>query len=83
MEIFAAYGKSETPVAIIQDGTTTAEKMIIGTVKDIFFRAQYAQMANPAIIIVGEVVKLHPSLLNTYARTAVNPSYTSSTQRPA
>ncbi|HEY4149613.1 MAG TPA: uroporphyrinogen-III C-methyltransferase [Chitinophagaceae bacterium] len=83
MEIFAAYGKSETPVAIIQDGSTPREKMIIGNVKDIFFRAQYAQMANPAIIIVGEVVKLHPSLLNTYSLTAVNPAYTFSTQHPA
>ncbi len=82
MELFAAYGKSETPVAIIQDGSTPMEKMITGTVKDIFFRAQYAQMANPAIIIVGEVVKLHPSLLNTYSRTAVHPAFISSTQRP-
>jgi uroporphyrin-III C-methyltransferase len=63
MEIFAANGKSETPVAIIQDGTTEREKMVIGKVKDIFFRAQYAGISNPAIIMVGEVVSLHPSLL--------------------
>lgn len=63
MEIFAGYGKSETPVAIIQDGTTSKEKMVTGTVRDIAFRAQHAGLGNPAIIIVGEVVKLHPSLL--------------------
>ncbi len=62
MEIFAGYGKKETPVAIIQDGTTNREKMVMGTVRDIVFKAQYEELRNPAIIIVGEVVKLHPSL---------------------
>ncbi|HTB52172.1 MAG TPA: uroporphyrinogen-III C-methyltransferase [Ferruginibacter sp.] len=66
MEIFSTYGKSETPVAIIQDGTTDKEKMVIGKVNDIFFKAQYANISNPAIIIVGEVVNLHPSLVKTY-----------------
>jgi uroporphyrin-III C-methyltransferase len=28
-------------------------------VRDIVFKAQYAGLGNPAIIIVGEVVKLH------------------------
>ena len=63
MDIFAANGKSETPVAIIQDGTTAKEKMVLGTVKDIFFRAQHAGLTNPAIIMVGDVVGLHPSLV--------------------
>lgn len=73
MEIFAEYGKSETPVAIIQDGTTEKEKMVIGKVKDIYYRAQYAGLSNPAIITVGEVVNLHPSLLKEY--TAKTRSY--------
>lgn len=67
MEIFAAHGKSETPVAIIQAGTTENEKIVIGAVRDIFFRAQYEGLSNPAIIIVGEVVRLHPSLLKRHA----------------
>ena len=56
MEIFSAAGKAKTPVAIIQDGTTDKEKMVVGTVKDIVFRAQHAAISNPAIIIIGEVV---------------------------
>lgn len=61
MEIFSAHGKRDTPVAIIQDGTTAKEKKVFGTVKDISFKAEYAEMSNPAIIIVGEVVNLaHP-----------------------
>ncbi|MDQ6813561.1 MAG: SAM-dependent methyltransferase, partial [Bacteroidota bacterium] len=72
MEIFAECGKSETPVAIIQDGTTDKEKMVIGKVKDIYYRAQHAQITNPAIIMVGQVVNLHPSILrqNNYFKTS-------------
>ena len=62
MDLFSKNGKSQTPVAIIQDGTTKKERMVTGQVKDIYFKAQYAGMTNPAIIIVGEVVNLHPSL---------------------
>lgn len=68
MDIFAARGKSQTPVAIIQEGTTKNEKIVIGTVKDIVFRAEREKMGNPAIIIVGEVVSLHPSLIKEYIK---------------
>ncbi len=65
MDIFSSHGKQDTPVAIIQNGTTAEEKMVIGSVRDICFKAEYAGLANPAIIVVGEVVRLHPSLLST------------------
>ncbi len=71
MDIFIDHGKSETPVAIIQNGTTEKEKIIIGNVKDIFFRSQYAGITNPAIIIVGDVVNLRPEELKKYAQTEV------------
>lgn len=57
MDLFVYYGKAEIPVAIIQNGTMPDEKIVIGKVKDIAFKAQYAGLTNPAIIIVGEVVK--------------------------
>ncbi len=59
MELFEKNGKGKTPVAIIQDGTTENEKVVIGTVRNIQFKAQFAGLSNPAIIIVGEVVNLH------------------------
>lgn len=62
-EIFMQYGKGETPVAIIQNGTTAGSKMITGKVKDIYFRAQHAELGNPAIIVIGEVVNLNRQLL--------------------
>ncbi|NCU03261.1 MAG: uroporphyrinogen-III C-methyltransferase [Chitinophagaceae bacterium] len=63
MDIFSRHGKMHTPVAIIQNGTIAEEKMVIGTVRDIVFKSAYAQLSNPAVIVVGEVVNLHPSQL--------------------
>ena len=75
MDIFAANNKADTPVAIIQEGTTANEKIVIGKVKDIFFKAQYAELKNPAIIVVGEVVNLYiPEInhtLNNFKNSAV------------
>jgi uroporphyrin-III C-methyltransferase len=72
MDIFITHGKSETPVAIIQNGTTDKEKIVIGKVKDIFFKAEYGGLSNPAIIVVGEVVNLHPSLIKVYTEVKQN-----------
>jgi uroporphyrin-III C-methyltransferase len=72
MDIFAGYDKGSTPVAIIQDGTTEKEKMVIGSVRDIAFKAQYAGLRNPAIIVVGEVVKLRTFLVKEIATNTGN-----------
>ena len=62
MEVFARQGKAETPVAIIQEGTTNNEKMVIGTAKDIYYRSCHAGLTNPAVIIVGNTVNQHALL---------------------
>jgi len=72
MDIFMANNKADTPVAIIQDGTTHQEKMVMGKVKDISFKSQYAKLTNPAIIIVGEVVKLHSTQFNKMVLSHLN-----------
>ncbi len=59
MDIFMEQDKFDTPVAIIQDGTTSKEKMVIGKVKDIAFKSQHAELSNPSIIVVGEVVNFY------------------------
>jgi uroporphyrin-III C-methyltransferase len=54
-------GKSpETPIALIEQGTLPKQKTVTGTLKDILERA--VEIKPPAIIIVGEVVKLRSSL---------------------
>lgn len=64
MDIFRGAGKGAMPVAIIQNGTTCREKMVTGTVADIAFKTAAAGMGNPAIIIIGEVVRLKAAMEN-------------------
>jgi uroporphyrin-III C-methyltransferase len=47
-----------TPVAIIQEGATKAEKVVVGNLGDIVEKAREAGVKPPAIIVIGEVVKL-------------------------
>ncbi|WP_420387952.1 uroporphyrinogen-III C-methyltransferase [Roseivirga sp.] len=55
---FRQYGQEDKPVAIIQNGTLANEKIVSGTIRDIEALADSANIASPAIIIVGEVVRL-------------------------
>jgi uroporphyrin-III C-methyltransferase len=66
MEIFSTYGKSETAVAIIQNGTTKEEKYVLGKVGNIAKKSEKAGLSNPAVIVIGEVVNLHPDLVQEY-----------------
>ena len=58
-----AEGKpSTTPVAIIRWGTRASQQTVVGTLADITEKAQGAKMEPPAVIVVGEVVRLRPQL---------------------
>jgi uroporphyrinogen III methyltransferase/synthase len=52
----------ETPVAIIEWGTTSHQKTTIGTLATITEEARRSRVAPPAIIVVGEVVGLRSGL---------------------
>lgn len=69
MDLFSGFGKTQTPVAIIQNGTTPEEKMVTGTVRDIVFKAAHAGLENPAIIIIGEVVSWREALPDIVAQS--------------
>ncbi|WP_422083684.1 uroporphyrinogen-III C-methyltransferase [Ulvibacterium sp.] len=60
--LFKKEGKSEIPVAIIQNGTREDEKIGIGTIDTILEVVQVEKLANPAIIIIGEVVNHRASI---------------------
>ncbi|MBX3616628.1 siroheme synthase CysG [Nitrosomonas sp.] len=51
-----------TPAAIIQQGTTQKQKIVIGTLQTLPKLAEDAHLTPPTLIIVGEVVKLHQHL---------------------
>lgn len=63
MELFKKEGKQNIPVAIIQNGTTVNEKIGIGTVASIEYKAKEQQLSNPAIIVIGAVVNHRHNLI--------------------
>jgi uroporphyrin-III C-methyltransferase len=56
-QIFKEEGFGNIPAAIIQQASTTEQKIGIGYVKDLDTLARNHSLSNPAIIIIGEVVK--------------------------
>lgn len=62
MEIFRREGKGNTPVAVIQNGSRPDERYGLGTVNTIESVVTEKGLGAPAIILVGEVVSLHPDL---------------------
>lgn len=69
--LFAAAGKSELPVAVIQDGSTPRERTIFGTVADIAGRVSEEALKSPAVIVLGEVVRLAPAWVEAEVRRLV------------
>lgn len=57
VELFKTEGKSDIPIAIIQNGTRDEEKVGVATIATIEAVVKEQQLANPAIIIIGEVVR--------------------------
>ncbi len=57
------YGKSpQTPIALIQWGTLSDQRKVVGTLETIEELVRDAQISNPSMIVIGEVVRLHERL---------------------
>ena len=63
VQLFQREGKNDLPIAIIQEGTTVNEKIGIGTVGTIENIVFEMGLSNPAIIVLGEVVKHRQTIL--------------------
>ena len=48
----------DTPVAVVQWGTWSNQKTVVGPLKSIAGRAREAGLSNPVVVVVGEVVNL-------------------------
>ena len=73
VEIFKAAGRSNLPAAVVQNGSSAEEKLVIGVVDTIESLVQQENVKAPALLIFGEVVSLHPSfkkLVKQYANIA-------------
>jgi uroporphyrin-III C-methyltransferase len=56
--LFEAEGKGNTPMAIIQNGTTPREKRVFGTISTISNLVEKDPIGPPAILSIGDVVQL-------------------------
>jgi uroporphyrin-III C-methyltransferase len=63
---FCNANREETPIALIQSGTTREEKIVAGTIRDIEEKVLESGIGAPAIIIIGEVVKESYQLMDIY-----------------
>jgi uroporphyrin-III C-methyltransferase len=59
-EIFKKENKNRLPVAVIQSGSTANEKVAVGIIDTIVEIVEERKISSPALIIIGEVVSLHP-----------------------
>jgi uroporphyrin-III C-methyltransferase / precorrin-2 dehydrogenase / sirohydrochlorin ferrochelatase len=64
-----------TPVAVISDGTTPDQRVLISTLRDVAADAERAGVRPPAVVVIGEVVRLHdllapPTVTSAAATTA-------------
>lgn len=66
IELFQKEDKGDLPVAIIQNGTTTEEKIGVGTVDSILEIVKEQKLSSPAIIVLGEVVRESSKLKGFY-----------------
>ena len=64
--VFQNESKHDTPIAIIQNGTTKDEKFGFGTIDTISHVVAEKQLSSPAIIVIGDVVKQSPKLASFY-----------------
>ncbi|MBP4139433.1 uroporphyrinogen-III C-methyltransferase [Flavobacterium geliluteum] len=66
IELFQKENKGKLPVAIIQNGTTSEEKVGVGTVNSILDIVKEQKLSSPAIIVLGEVVRKSNKLKGFY-----------------
>lgn len=61
----------DCPVAIVEDGYGPAERVTVGTLGTIAALAATAQVRSPAVVVVGDVVRLSPHATHLAGASAV------------
>lgn len=60
--LFEQYRSGETPVLVIQNGSLPSEKKLLGRINEIADKVDQEGLGAPGLIVIGEVVALHPEL---------------------
>ena len=68
-QLFKSQNKKDTPVMVVQNGSRQDEKFALGTVDTIQEVVKEKGLSTPAIIVIGEVVSLHPDLSEKVSQT--------------
>lgn len=61
--LYAEAGRGHLPMAVVQNGTRPDERCLIGQVDQMPQLIAEQGVGAPAVLIIGEVVRLHPSYL--------------------
>ena len=64
LALFKAEGKADMPIAIIQNGTREDEQIAIAKIDTITAEVEKLGLSNPAIIIIGEVVRHRKGIID-------------------
>lgn len=70
-EIYKTNNKENLPMAVIQNGTRADQRSVIGQVWEMPYLVKEQNIGTPAIMVIGEVVGLHPS----YTMEYINSNY--------
>ena len=62
-QLFKAEGKQNLPVAVIQNGSMEDQRFVLGTISSIVENVREHGLSSPAVIVIGEVVSLHPEFI--------------------
>lgn len=78
MSVLQANGMSpDTPAALVQSGTCDDERVVVATIDTIEHMAREQGIGAPAVLVIGEVVRLQPELASALAtQAAPTASYT-------
>lgn len=61
-DLIAAGMAASTPVALVRQGSSAAQRTLVGTLADIATRAAEAGLRSPVVAVIGDVVKLRDEL---------------------
>ncbi len=74
-EQLVAHGlPASTPAALIERATLPEQRCITGTLRDLPAIAQSAELKPPTLIMIGEVVSLHPVLAGAQLQACMEPA---------
>jgi uroporphyrin-III C-methyltransferase len=64
--MYGRYGRGHLPMAVVQNGTRADERCVVGQVWEMPSLVAGTGVGAPAVLIIGEVVALHPAYVTEY-----------------